>query len=130
MKEAVYQYRNNERSTNEPISSHSATMNPALRTACWLLGAILLALPVSSSKAATLDDLKKLEITYEKMTLENGQAVRAPDYSIEWRDGKRSFSVESAAEGVGDRNLMEEEDTEETELKTMLVPGYILYPPK
>jgi hypothetical protein len=75
--------------------------------------------------------LKKVEITIEDVgPLENGQTYKAPEYGIEWGDGKRTFSVESAAEGIGDRNIMEEEDTEETELKTPLGPMYLIYRPK
>jgi hypothetical protein len=114
------------------------------------LSALVFALPLAASQAATLEDLKKLEITcfvpsyspkgfkLEKVEitqedvgpLEDGKTYKEPNYSIEWRDGKRVFSIESAAEGVGDRNLMEEEDTEETELKTPLGPMYLIYRPK
>ena len=34
------------------------------------------------------------------------------------RRGGATFSIESAREGIGDRNIMEEEDTEETEIQT------------
>ncbi len=125
-------------------------MNPYCRIAFCFLGSILLALPTLSSNAATLDDLKKLEITcfvpsylpkgfeLKKVEitqedigpLEDGKTYKEPNYSIEWRDGKRTFSIESAAEGIGDRNLMEEEDAEETELKTPLGPMYLIYRPK
>ncbi|HJX98354.1 MAG TPA: hypothetical protein VJ281_05720 [Chthoniobacterales bacterium] len=150
MKETFYPYRTTENKIDNMIGPFKLlSMNPFGRSTVCFFCAIFLTLSAFSSIAATLDDLKKLEITclvpsylptgfklkkveitYEDVTLENGQAVHAPDYSIEWRDGKRSFSVESAAEGVGDRNLMEEEDTEETELKTMLGPVYIIYRPK
>jgi hypothetical protein len=114
------------------------------------LCAFVFALSLAASQAATLDDLKKLEITcfvpsylpkgfkLKKVEitqedvgpLEDGKTYKEPNYSIEWGDGKRTFSVESAAEGIGDRNLMEEEDTEETELKTPLGPMYLIYRPK
>ncbi len=116
----------------------------------YCLCAIVFALPLAASQAATLDDLKKLEITcfvpsylpkgfeLKKVEitqedigpLEDGKTYKEPNYSIEWRDGKRTFSIESAAEGIGDRNLMEEEDAEETELKTPLGPMYLIYRPK
>jgi hypothetical protein len=110
-----------------------------------------MALAIAPVRATTLDDLKKLEITcfvpsylpkgfkLKKVDvtqedvgpLENGQTYKAPEYGIEWADGKRTFSVESAAEGIGDRNLMEpEEETEETEVKTPLGPMYLIYRPK
>lgn len=124
-------------------------MNFHSRIACFL-SALVFALPLAGSQATTLDDLKKLEITcfvpsyfpkgfklkkvditYEDIgPLESGQTYKAPEYAIEWGDGKRTLSVESAAEGIGDRNIMEEEDTEETELKTPLGPMYLIYRPK
>jgi hypothetical protein len=124
-------------------------MNFHSRIACCL-SALVFALPLAGSQATTLDDLKKLEITcfvpsylpkqfkLKKVEitqedigpLENGQTYKAPEYAIEWGDGKSTFSVESAAEGIGDRNIMEEEDTEETELKTPLGPMYLIYRPK
>ena len=112
--------------------------------------AVVFALPLAHSQATTLDDLKKLEITcfvpsylpkgfkLKKVEitqedvgpLEDGKTYKAPEYAIEWGDGKGTFSIESAAEGIGDRNIMEEEDTEETELKTPLGPMYLIYRPK
>src|SRR5256714_5450585 len=104
-------------------------MNFHSRISCGLY-ALLFALPLAGSQAATLDDLKKLEITCfvpsylpkgfelkrveitqeDVGPLEDGKTYKAPNYSIEWGDGNRTFSVESAAEGVGDRNIMEEEE--------------------
>jgi hypothetical protein len=114
------------------------------------LCAVIFALPLAGSQASTLEDLKKLEITcfvpsslpkgfkLKKVEitqedvgpLEDGKTYKAPEYAIEWGDGKGTFSVESAAEGIGDRNIMEEEDSEETELKTSLGPMYLIYRPK
>jgi hypothetical protein len=42
---------------------------------------------------------------------------------------KATFSIESAREGIGDRNIMEE-DTEETEIQSPLGPMYLIYRPK
>ena len=115
------------------------------------LCALVLALPLAGSQATSLDDLKKLEITCfvpsylpkgfklkrveitieDVGPLEDGQTYKVPEYGIEWGDEERTFSIESAAEGIGDRNIMEEEeDTEETELKTPLGPMYLIYRPK
>ena len=115
------------------------------------LVAILLVLARFHSKAATLDDLKKLEticfvpsylpegfklekveITYDEIQEYEDKNHPLPLYSLEYGDsGKRTFSIESAREGIGDRNIMEEEeDTEETELKTPLGPMYLIYRPK
>ncbi len=102
------------------------------------------------TKPASLDDLKKLpitcfvpsylpkgfklktaEINYDQGTDENGQSYKAPVYSIEWSDGKGTFSIESAAEGIGDRNIMETEDSEETEFQSPLFGRvYLIYTPK
>src|SRR5256886_17350642 len=102
-------------------------MNFHYRLFCCLC-ALVFALPLAASQAATLDDLKKLEITcfvpsylpkgfeLKKIEisqedvgpLEDGKTYKEPNYSIECRDGKRTFSIESAAEGIADRNLMGE----------------------
>ncbi|HEU0275993.1 MAG TPA: hypothetical protein VFQ83_15830 [Candidatus Udaeobacter sp.] len=99
----------------------------------------------------TLDDLKKLEIvcfvpsylptgfrlqridvTYDEPG--HDESKRSfPLYSIVYGDGPRSgatFSIESAREGIGDRNIMEEENAEETEIQTPLGPMYLIYRPK
>jgi hypothetical protein len=102
------------------------------------------------SSAATLDDLKKLEIicfvpsylpqgfrlktveiTYDEGGPDENKEQRFPLYSLQYGDnGKRTFSIESAREGIGDRNIMEEEDAEETEIKTPLGPMFLIYRPK
>jgi len=121
------------------------------RRTCWfVLCAFLLASFALCSSAGTLDDLKKLEIlcfvhshlpqgfhlrkveiTYE----ERGPGEEAnhplPLYSVEYGNGwNATFSIESAREGIGDRNIMEEEDAEETEIKSPFGPMYLIYRPK
>ena len=125
--------------------------NRIKRTTCWLIvGFLFASLPLCSS-AATLDDLKKLEIicfvpsylpdgfklksaeiTYDEVGPDENKELRFPLYSLEYGDsGKRTFSIESAREGIGDRNIMEdEENAEETEIKTPLGPMYLIYRPK
>ncbi len=122
------------------------------RTRPWLaLSASLVAAVVTCTSAATLDDLKqleitcyvpshlpqgfqlkKVEITYEEPSGEGGQTNRPlPHYSLEYSNGwSGTFSVESAREGIGDRNIMEEEDTEETEIQSPFGPMYLIYRPK
>jgi len=124
----------------------------AKRTASWfVLGAFLVPFPTLCSSAATLDDLKKLkiicfvpsylpegfqlknaEISYDEVGPDENKEQRCPLYSLEYGDsGKRTFSIESAREGIGDRNIMEdEENAEETEIKTPLGPMYLIYRPK
>src|SRR5438874_9162202 len=109
-----------------------------------VLTAILFVLPAFYSKGATLDDLKKLEIicfvpsylpegfklqkvqiTYDEIQEYEDKNRPLPLYSLEYGDnGKRTFSIESAREGIGDRNIMEE-DTEETEIASPFGPMYL-----
>jgi hypothetical protein len=115
-----------------------------------LLTALLVALPAFSSQAATLDDLKKLEIicfvpsylpegfklkkvdiTYDEIQEYEDKNRPLPLYSVEYENGRNAtFSIESAREGIGDRNIMAEEDTEETEIASPFGPMYLIYRPK
>src|SRR5205807_4913225 len=106
-------------------------------TSLVLGGCLFVSLALFSS-AATLDDLKKLEIicfvpsylpqgfrlktvemTYDDVGPDENKEQRFPLYSLEYGgSGERTFSIESAREGIGDRNIMEEEENaEETEIK-------------
>ena len=89
------------------------------------------------TKPASLDDLKKLDIIcfapaylpkdfkfkdakiiYEDDPNEGHQGRKVVTYAIEWSNSKNaSFSIDSAWEGIGDRNIMETEDSEEAELQ-------------
>ena len=104
-----------------------------------------------STPEVTLDDLKKLEIIcFVPAHLPAGFRLQRVDimydepgpdepkrpfplYSIVYSNDPGSgatFSIESAREGIGDRNIMVEENTEETEIKTPLEPMYLIYRPK
>jgi hypothetical protein len=115
-------------------------------TAFVLAGFLFLSL---RSSAATRDDLKKLEIIcfvpsyllegFRLKTVEITYDEPGPDepkrqfplYSVEYGNEKgATFSIESAREGIGDRNIMEEENTEETEIQSRLGPMYLIYRPK
>jgi hypothetical protein len=116
----------------------------------FAVGAFLFPFLALRSSAATLDDLKQLEITcyvpsylpqglrlkkvevtYDEMHGYEGQNHPLPLYSIEYSNGwNATFTIESAREGIGDRNIMEEEDTEETEIKSPFGPMYLIYRPK
>jgi hypothetical protein len=115
-------------------------------TPWFVVGALLSPLLAVRSSGATLDDLKKLEITcFVPSYLPHGLRLKAveitsdesndvdhplPLYSLEYSNGwNATFSVESAREGIGDRNLMKEENTEETEISTPLGPMYLIYRP-
>jgi hypothetical protein len=104
-----------------------------------------------STPELTLDDLRKLEIicfvpsylpkgfrlqrvdiTYDEAGPDESKR-QFPLYSIVYSNDPRNgatFSIESAREGIGDRNIMEEEDTEETEIQSPLGPMYLIYRPK
>jgi hypothetical protein len=114
------------------------------------LTSILFLLAAFCSKAATLDDLKKLEIicfvpsylpegfklkkveiAYDEIQEYEDKNRPLPLYSVEYGNGqKATFSIESAREGIGDRNIMAEEDTEETEIASPFGPMYLIYRPK
>src|SRR5438046_6834405 len=120
---------------------------------CWfvLCASALSLSTVHSTPEVTLDDLKKLEticfvpsylpkgfrlqrvdITYDEPGPDEPKRL-FPLYSIVYSNDPGSgatFSIESAREGIGDRNIMVEENTEETEIKTPLEPMYLIYQPK
>jgi len=129
-----------------------------LRIKCTL-GFILFALmfPLSALRSTpelTLDDLKKLEIicfvpshlpegfrlqrvdiTFDDLHEEfDDMKHPLPLYSVIYSNDPRrgaTFSIESAREGIGDRNIMvDEENAEETEIQTPLGPMYLIYKPK
>jgi hypothetical protein len=124
------------------------------RTSWFVLCGFLFSLSaVRSTPELTLDDLRKLEIicfvpshlpegfrlqrvdiTYDELHEEfDDMKHPLPLYSIVYSNDPRrggTFSIESAREGIGDRNIMVEEDTEETEIQTPLGPMYLIYRPK
>jgi hypothetical protein len=76
--------------------------------------------------------LQRIDITYDEPGPDEPKRP-FPLYSILYNNDSRSgatFSIESAREGIGDRNIMEEENTEETEIQTPLGPMYLIYRPK
>ncbi len=121
------------------------------RTFSFALAAFLFTSSVQWSLAATLDDLKQLEITcyvpsylpqglrlknveitYDEIQENEDKNHPLPLYSIEYGNGwSATFTIESAREGIGDRNIMpDEENAEETEIKSPLGPMYLIYRPK
>ena len=116
---------------------------------CFLC-AVFLAVPPFSSTAATLDDLKKLEIicfvpsylpkgfrlksvtiTYDEPGRDEGSVGRFPLYYLEYSNSHgASFTIDSAREGIGDRNIMETDDSEDAEIKSPFGPMYLIYTPK
>ena len=129
--------------------------NRIKRTSRFVLCAFVLSLSaVRATPELTLDDLRKLEIicfvpshlpegfrlqrvdiTFDELHEEfDDMKHQLPLYSIVYsNDPQRgaTFSIESAREGIGDRNIMpDEENAEETEIKTPLGPMYLIYRPK
>jgi hypothetical protein len=124
------------------------------RTSLFVLCALLFSLSaVRSTPELTLDDLRKLEIicfvpsdlpkgfrlqrvdiTYDELHEGIDDMKRQlPLYSIVYSNGPQNgatFSIESAREGIGDRNIMEEENTEEAEIQSPLGPMDLIYRPK
>ena len=118
----------------------------------WFVpGTLLFLSPITLSSAATLDDLRQLDITcYVPSYLPSGLRLKNVEiaydeiqenedqnhplslYSIQYGNGwNATFSIESAREGIGDRNLMaDEKNAEETEIKSPFGPMYLIYRPK
>lgn len=113
--------------------------------------ALLFLSPITLSSAATLADLKQLEITcylpsylpqglrlknieitYDQIQENEDQSHSLPLYSIQYGNGwNATFTIESAREGIGDRNIMaDEKNAEETEIKSPFGPMYLMYRPK
>ena len=99
---------------------------------------------------ATLADLKKLEIlcyvpsylpkgfklksvtlTYDEPGPNEGSVGRFPLYDLEYSNNHgASFTINSAREGIGDRNLMGTDDSEDAEIPSPFGPMYLIYTPK
>ena len=115
------------------------------------LSALLFLWPTALSSAATLDDLKQLEITcyvpsyltqglrlqnvevtYDEIQQNEDPNHPLPLYAIQYGNGwNATFTIESAREGIGDRNLMaDEENAEETQIKSPFGPMDLIYRPK
>src|SRR6476659_4424788 len=89
--------------------------------------------------------LRSVTITYDEPGPDEGSVGRFPLYSIEYgngptsppndsghwsdRTGGATFTIESAREGIGDRNLMETEDSEEITITSPFGPMYLIYTP-
>ena len=106
--------------------------------------------PADSARGpGTLDDLKKIEIIcYVPSWLPKGFKVkrvaisydepgpdegggRYPLYNVVYVNGSgQSFSIDSAREGIGDRNLLETDDSEDAEIQSPLGRIFIIYTPK
>jgi hypothetical protein len=76
--------------------------------------------------------LKNVEVTYDEIQENEDQNHPLPLYSIQYGNGwSATFTIESAREGIGDRNIMaDQEKAEETEIKSPFGPMYLIYRPK
>lgn len=90
--------------------------------------------------------LRRVVITYDEPGPDEGSVGRFPLYFIEYgngptsppdksgqwsdRTGGATFTIESAREGIGDRNIMETEDSEEAQITSPFGPLYLIYTPK
>lgn len=112
--------------------------------------ALLLSVPLWCCSSATLGDLKKLdiicfvpaylpkgfeikkvEISYDEIQEYEDKNHPLPLYSLVYENGAGAkFWVDSAREGIGDRNIMDEEDTEETEIQSPLGGMFLIYRPE
>ncbi len=90
--------------------------------------------------------LRSVTITYDEPGPDEDKNHRFPLYSIEYTNGPTSppsdsgqwsdrtggatFTIECAREGIGDRNIMETEDSEETTIGSPFGPMYLIFTPK
>ena len=102
------------------------------------------------SPKATLADLRKLDIicyvpgwlpkgfkltnvtlTYDEPGPDEGSVGRFPLYGLEYGDSHgATFTIDCAREGIGDRNLLDTEDSDEITIKSPFGPMYLIYTPK
>jgi hypothetical protein len=75
--------------------------------------------------------LKRVKLYYDEPGPGEGSVGRFPLYGLEYRDNAgRSFTIDSAREGIGDRNIMGTDDSEETTISSLFGPIYLIYTPK
>src|SRR2546423_4798942 len=80
--------------------------------------------------------LKSVTITYDEPGPDENIAGRFPLYYLEYSNGpsrtggSASFTIDSPRGGIGDRNLMGAEDSEETTITSPFGPMYLIYTPK
>jgi hypothetical protein len=87
--------------------------------------------PDEWSRRESSDIDGKADRPSERERTSQGGAGRFPLYYLEYGDNHGgSFTVDSAREGIGDRNLMETEDSEETTIASPFGPMYLIYTPK
>jgi hypothetical protein len=123
-----------------------------MRRQLWLVSCVFLfSLPAGRCcSATTLEDLKKLEIIcFVPSYLPKGFKLKSVDITYdeiqEYEDKNRplplcslvyegsngaKFWIDSAREGIGDRNIMGEADSEDSEMQSPLGQMFFVYRPK
>jgi hypothetical protein len=87
--------------------------------------------PDEWSRRESSDIDGKADRPTERERTSQGSVGRFPLYYLEYSGpGGASFTVDSAREGIGDRNLMGTEDSEETTITSPFGPMYLIYTPK
>ena len=75
--------------------------------------------------------LKSVTITYDEPGPDESSVGRFPLYDLEYsNDHGASFTINSAREGIGDRNIMGTDDSEEAEIPSPFGPMYLISTPK
>ena len=75
--------------------------------------------------------LKSVAITYDEPGPDEGSVGRFPLYYLEYSNARSaSFAIDSAREGIGDRNIMGTDDSEDAEIPSPFGPMYLIYTPK
>jgi hypothetical protein len=79
--------------------------------------------------------VERVQVSYDEPGPNEGGG-RYHLYNIDYANGRsraggdQSFSIDSAREGIGDRNLLETEDSEDAEIQSPLGRMFIIYTPK
>ena len=75
--------------------------------------------------------LKSCDITYDEIMEYQDKNRPLPLYSLVYEGSNGAkFWIDSAREGIGDRNIMGEDDTEDSEMKSPLGQMFLIYRPK
>jgi hypothetical protein len=132
-----------------PDAIHRMTRFAFVASVAFLTLALVAGPAESARGPGTLEDLKKIEIicfvpawlpkgfklksvavSYDEPGPDEGGG-RFPLYNIEYENGHgASFSIDSAREGIGDRNLLDTDDTEDVVITSPLGRMDIIYTPK
>jgi hypothetical protein len=75
--------------------------------------------------------LTKVTMTYDEPGPDEGSVGRFPLYYLEYSNNNgASFTIDSAREGIGDRNIMGTDDSEDAEIPSPFGRMFLIYTPK